>query len=242
MIPKKNPKADLSRKTGLFFAIGLAIATSLSLFAINFESSDGTAGDVATSKVDDDITENVEEVVMPENTPPPPPPPPVAVPPDVIEMVDNKEVIEQKNDWNTDTSKDQKVEEAPAIQKVEDEVPDDVVVPFAIIEDKPMFEACKNLPKAQQDNCFKEQLDRHVQKNFKYPEMAAEMGIQGRVFVQFKINKDGTVSVTGVRGPDKSLEAEARRIMEKLPRMEPGKQRNKPVAVTYSYPIMFRLN
>lgn len=242
MIPKKNPKVDLSKRTGLFFAIGVFVATSLSLFAINYETSDGNAGDIALSKVDDALDENVEEVVMPENTPPPPPPPPQPEIPEIIEQVDNK--VETKVVLgDTDTSKDEKVAEAaPVIDKVED-IQEDVVVPFAIIEDKPMFEACKKLPKGkQQDDCFKEQLDRHVQKNFKYPELAAEMGIQGRVFVQFKINKDGSVSVTGVRGPDKSLEAEARRIIEKMPKLEPGKQRGKPVAVTYSYPIMFKLN
>lgn len=242
MKPKKNPKADLSRKTGLFFAIGLAIATSLSLFAITLETSVGNSAEAEKKKTDDKLDEDVEEVVMNQNTPPPPPPPPAPEVPEEIKQVDN--TVETKTmDFTTEDDKNTKVEPAPDLTNTSDDEPtDDIVVPFSVIEDKPMFEACKSLPKAQQDDCFKKQLDTHVQKNFKYPEMAAEMGIQGRVFVQFKIEKDGKVNVVGVRGPDKSLEAEARRIIEKMPRLEPGKQRGKPVAVTYSYPIMFKLN
>lgn len=242
MKPKKNPKADLSRKTGLFFAIGLAIATSLSLFAITLETSIGDDAISGKKKVDDKLDEDVEEVVMNPNTPPPPPPPPAPEVPEEIKQVDN--TVETKTmNFTTEDDKNTKVEPTPVLTNTSDDEPtDDIVVPFSVIEDKPMFEACKSLPKAQQDDCFKKQLDTHVQKNFKYPEMAAEMGIQGRVFVQFKIEKDGKVNVVGVRGPDKSLEAEARRIIEKMPRLEPGKQRGKPVAVTYSYPIMFKLN
>lgn len=242
MNPKKNPKADLSRRTGLFFAIGLAIATCVSLFAITLKTSISDKDGIALSAVDDVLEENVDEVIMPENAPPPPPPPPAAPEiPEVIEMVDNK-VETEDNDFNTDTSKDDAVKDIPKIEDVEEEVVDEVV-PFAIIEDKPMFEACKGLPKGkQQDDCFKQNLDKHVQRNFRYPELAAEMGIQGRVFVQFRINKDGTVSIVGVRGPHQSLEAEARRIIEKLPQLIPGKQRGKAVAVTYAYPIMFKLN
>ncbi|GIZ14904.1 energy transducer TonB [Capnocytophaga catalasegens] len=236
---KKNPQADLSRRTGLFFAIGLAVATSISLFAINFKSYESDRDKVEFSAVDDNLDEEVEEIVM-ENTPPPQPPPEVSVP-EQIEVVDNK--VEIKTDFaSTETTKNEVIAEAPKIETpVEDDIPDEI--PFAVIEDKPTFEVCKNLPKGkQQEDCFKKTLDSHVQKHFRYPEIAQEMQIQGRVTVLFRINKDGSVTVTGVRGPDKALEAEARRIIEKLPNFIPGKQRGKPVAVTYAYPIMFKLN
>jgi protein TonB len=67
------------------------------------------------------------------------------------------------------------------------------------------------------------------------------MGIQGRVYVQFMISKDGTISSIRTRGPDKNLEKEAQRIIRKLPRMTPGKQRGRPVRVPFSIPITFRL-
>lgn len=85
-------------------------------------------------------------------------------------------------------------------------------------------------------------MDDHVRKTFRYPEIAQEMGVQGRVYVSFRINKDGTITVLNTRSPDKNLDAEARRIIEKLPKLIPGKQRGKPTPVTFAYPIVFKLN
>lgn len=241
MKPKKNPNADLNRRVGLFFSIGLVIVLSLTLVGINYKTIVGD-GKFSHSAVDDTLEEDVEEVVMPDAPPPPPPPPPPRPEPTPdIDVVDNKTEVKDEV-ASTETTKDDQVKEAPKMDEVEEEdIPDEV--PFAVIEDKPMFEACKGLPKGkQQDDCFKSNLDKHVKKHFRYPEMAQELGIQGRVYVNFRINKDGTISVVGVRGPDKMLEAEARRIIEKLPALIPGKQRGKPVSVLYSYPILFRLN
>ena len=115
-------------------------------------------------------------------------------------------------------------------------------MPFAVIEDKPMFEVCKNVPKDKQMQCFKENLDKHVKNTFKYPPAALDMGIQGRVNVSFRINTDGTVSILGVRGTDKLLEEEAKRIIKSIPKLIPGKQRGKPTPVTFAYPINFTLS
>ena len=82
---------------------------------------------------------------------------------------------------------------------------------------------------------------RHITKNFRYPEIAQEMGIQGKVYVQFVIDKDGSITGIRTRGPDKNLEKEANRIIAKLPKMTPGKQRGRPVRVPFSVPITFRL-
>ena len=84
-------------------------------------------------------------------------------------------------------------------------------------------------------------IQKHIRKNFRYPEIAQDMGIQGRVNVLFVIQKDGSIGDIKMRGPDKSLEAEALRIIQKLPRMIPGKQRGRPVKVPFSIPITFRL-
>ena len=105
-----------------------------------------------------------------------------------------------------------------------------------------MFEECKNVPKEEQEKCFKKSLDAFVSKTLVYPETAMQMGSQGRVVVQFRIKKDGNVEVINTQGKDKILEKEARRVIEKLPRLIPGKQREGPVAVIFSYPIVFRLN
>lgn len=239
MQPKKNPKADLTKNSGLFFAIGFALVSALSYAGFEVKSYDKDLSDDRRSEVDKNLDEDVEEIVMENIAPPPPPPPPPAVVVEV-EVVDNDKDIKEEVIQSNETTKEEKIVQVSQIEAVEEEE-EDVDVPFTIIEDKPMFEACKNLSKAEQDKCFKQNLDNHVKKHFQYPASAMDMGIQGRVHVSFRINKDGTITIIGVRGPDKSLEAEARRIIEKLPKLIPGKQRGKPTAVTFSYPIIFKL-
>ena len=114
-------------------------------------------------------------------------------------------------------------------------------VPFDIIEDIPLFPGCERVKKSKRRKCFQEKMARHISKNFRYPEIAQEMGIQGRVYVQFVIDKDGSITGIRTRGPDKNLEKEANRIIAKLPKMTPGKQRGRPVRVPFSIPITFRL-
>ena len=181
--------------------------------------------------VDDDdeeipITEQIK-------TPPPPPPPPA---PEVIEVVDDEEEIEETVIESTETDQEEIVE----VEVLEEEF-EDVDVPFAIIEDVPIYPGCENVPKSKRRDCFQEQINKHIRKNFRYPEIAQEMGIQGRVFVSFIISKDGTISNIRKRGPDKNLEREAERIISKLPKMTPGKQRGRAVRVPFSIPITFRL-
>ena len=241
MQPKKNPKADLAKSSGLFFAIGFAVVSGLSLWAFETKVYDKDKTDNRQSEVDKTLDENQENIVMevPDMPPPPPPPPTPAVVEDV-EVVDNKTDIQETVVASNETTKEEKVVEVKQIETpVEEEIPIDV--PFTIIEDKPMFDACKDVPKADQSKCFKENLAKHVAKTFVYPQAAMEMGTQGRVNVSFRINTDGSVTVLGVRGPDKLLEAEARRIIEKLPKLIPGKQRGKPTPVTFGYPISFKL-
>ena len=158
-----------------------------------------------------------------------------------MEVVDNKTDIKDEIIASTETSKR---EEVVAVQKIETPQEEEVAidVPFAVIEDKPMFEVCKNVPKDKQMQCFKENLDKHVKNTFKYPPAALDMGIQGRVNVSFRINTDGTVSILGVRGTDKLLEEEAKRIIKSIPKLIPGKQRGKPTPVTFAYPINFTLS
>ena len=118
---------------------------------------------------------------------------------------------------------------------------EDVDVPFAVIEDVPIFPGCEKVAKSKRRECFQDQINKHIRKNFRYPEIAQEMGIQGRVYVNFIISKDGSISNIRMRGPDKNLEKEAARIIGKLPSMTPGKQRGRPVRVPFSIPITFIL-
>ena len=232
MEPKKNPKVDLAKNSALYFAIGLCLVLVLSWKMVEYKTYEKESVDIGMLTVDDD---DEEEVPLTEQlkTPPPPPPPPA---PQIIEVVEDEEDVEETVIESTETTQEEVIEE---VEVLEEEV--DVDVPFAIIEDVPLFPGCERVKKSERRKCFQEKLDKHVLKNFRYPEIAQEMGVQGRVFVTFVIDRDGTITGIRTRGPDKNLEKEAARIIGKLPNMTPGKQRGRAVRVPFSYPINFRL-
>ena len=233
---KKNPKADLTKNSSLYFAIGLALVLLSSWQAIEWKTYEKSAFDYQALNVDD---EDDEEVPITEQlkTPPPPPPPPPA--PEVIEIVEDEEEVEETVIESTETDQEEIVEVEDI--EVEDDF-DDVDVPFAVIEDVPLFPGCERVAKSERRACFQDKMNKHIRNNFRYPEIAQEMGIQGRVYVNFIISKDGNITNVRMRGPDKNLEKEASRIISKLPKMIPGKQRGRPVRVPFSIPITFRLN
>ena len=228
---KKNPKADLTKNSSLYFAIGLCAILFISWQAIEWKTYKKSYA-YEILNVDD---EDDEEVPITEQlkTPPPPPPPPA---PEIIEVVEDEEEVEETIIESTETDQEEIVEE---VEVLEEEV--DVDVPFAIIEDVPLFPGCERVSKSERRKCFQEKIQRHISRNFRYPEIAQEMGIQGRVYVNFVIAKDGSITNIRMRGPDKNLEKEAARIIGKLPKMTPGKQRGRPVRVPFSIPITFRL-
>ncbi len=230
---KKNPKADLTKNSNLYFAIGLAVILFISWRAIEWKTYDRSGYGYEALNIDDD---DEEEIPITEQikTPPPPPPPPPA--PEIIEVVEDEEEIEETIIESTETDQEEIVE----IVEVEEEF-EDVDVPFAVIEDVPIYPGCERVAKSKRRDCFQEQINKHIRKNFRYPEIAQEMGIQGRVYVNFVIDKDGSITSIRMRGPDKNLEKEAQRIIAKLPRMTPGKQRGRAVRVPFSIPITFRL-
>jgi tonB family C-terminal domain len=118
---------------------------------------------------------------------------------------------------------------------------EEYAIPFQVVEEKPKFIACEDVSKEKEAECFKEQLNKHVIRYFYYPKEAIDKGIEGRININFQINTNGSVTVIGVRGTDKLLETVAKEIIEKLPTFIPGKQGGKPVPVTFSYPINFKL-
>jgi len=122
---------------------------------------------------------------------------------------------------------------------VVDEIEEEAEVAFSVIEDVPVFPGCEDAKDKRA--CFQEMMNKHIAKNFRYPELAQEMGIQGLVNIMFVIQKDGSIGNVQMRGPDKSLEVEAQRIIDKLPKMVPGKQRGQAVKVPFSLPINFKL-
>ena len=127
--------------------------------------------------------------------------------------------------------------DANTLESIELNVNSDI--PFAVIEEVPIFPGCENAE--DQRACFNEKIQKHISKNFNYPQEAQNKGIEGRVSVMFLIQKDGTIGNIKMRGPDKLLENEVERIIKKLPVMQPGKQDGKLVAVPFSIPINFKL-
>lgn len=117
-------------------------------------------------------------------------------------------------------------------------------VPFAIVEDVPVFPGCEEVARNKKLECFQKKLNEHIVKNFNYPKEARNKKIQGRVAVLFLINNNGNIEIISTKAPEgcELLEAEAMRIISLLPKMEPGKFRGKAVSVKYQQPIIFQLN
>ena len=233
MEPKKNPKVDLNKNSSLYFVIGLSIVLLITWRVIEWKTYKNVY-DYEALIVDDDDDEDVPITEQLKTPPPPPPPPPPA--PEIIEVIEDEEEIEETVIESTETDEEEIIEVVEVIEEYED-----IDVPFAVIEDVPIFPGCERVNKSERRNCFQEQMNKHIKRNFRYPEIAQEMGIQGRVYVNFLISKNGNITNIRMRGPDKNLEKEAERIIAKLPRMTPGKQRGRPVRVPFSIPITFRL-
>ena len=223
---KKSPKADLENKKSVFMQIGLVVVLSLVFIAFEWTSVD--SGPNEAMRVDE---EEVEEEVVPitrqeEVEPPPPPPPPKAS--DILNIVeDDVELDEELVIEDTEATQDDEVDFSDIDTGDEEEDEGEV---FFVVEDMPEF------PGGEQA------LHRYLAQEIKYPTIAQENGIQGRVYVKFVINTDGSVTdVEIARGVDPSLDKEALRVVRNMPKWKPGEQRGEPVRVSYTVPINFQL-
>jgi len=223
---KKNPQADLERKRSLFFQIGLTITLALLLFAFELKimpDENNTFVAENTGKVEEEIVPITKQEEL--KTPPPPPP---AVT-DVLQIVDNnQQVTNEVQISNTEADANTQIEAKVEVQQEEET---EEVVNFYVIEEKPEFPGGEAA------------MFQYISKTIKYPEIAKENNVQGKVFVQFVIGKDGKVTdVQVIRGVDPSLDKEAIRVIQNMPAWKPGKQRGKPVKVSFQLPINFKLN
>mgnify|MGYP000675085182 FL=1 len=202
---KKNPKANVGRNSSLFFAIGLALMLFLTNYAINYKTYDKSAIDIGQLNLDQELEEEIP-ITEQLQTPPPPPPPPAA--PEQISVVeDEEEVVETVIE---STESDQETE----IVKVEDvaveEVEEDIEVPFAVIENVPVFPGCESGNNDAKKACMSEKIAAFVNKKFN-TELASELGLSGRqrINVIFKIDKTGNITGIRARAPHPGLEKEA---------------------------------
>ena len=235
---KKNPKANVGRNSSLYFAVGLNVMLVLTYLGLEHKTYDTQATKVDILMLDEQIDEDIPITTI--NIPLPPPPKQIVT--EAITIVEDIEEIEESVVESTEVSQDDVIEEREvAVEEVEVvEVEEEVEVAFAVIEKVPIFPGCTG-NNAELKACFERKMQEHLLKNFRYPDAALELNIQGKVYVFFKIDNNGKVSSIRTRGPDKLLETEAARIINLLPKMEPGKQRNRAVSVPYSIPINFKL-
>lgn len=223
---KKSPKADLESKKTTWLLVGYVVVMAFMFVAFEWTQRDKK---IDTSQAVSDVV--FEEEIIPvtetpeQMAPPPPEAPSVA---DVLEIVDDKADVEETVIANTEDLG----------QKVEVKY-----VPVQVVEEEPeeqtIFEVVENMPEFQGGQAA---LMQYLAKNIKYPTIAQENGTQGRVIVQFVVNRDGSiVDAKVVRSVDPYLDKEALRVINSMPKWKPGMQRGKPVRVKFTVPVMFRL-
>lgn len=238
MQTKKNPKANLENYSKLFMQLGLVLALLVVYLAIEKKTYDRVIDDlgpVVLNMEDEEQTVEIEQVKPPEPKTPPPPTP------DKIEVVEDEKEVEETIIESTETDEDEavEVEEIIDVEEEEDVMED---VPFAIIEDVPIYPGCKG-NKAKLRSCLQEKITKHVNRKFN-ADLASDLGLSPgvkRIFVVFKIDRNGNITNVMARAPHKRLQAEAIRVIKLLPKMIPGKQRGRPVGVKYSLPIAFKV-
>ena len=224
---KKSPKADLENKKTSNLLVG-AILTLAVLF-VGFEWSERDKKVTTDTGIETVIFEEeiipITEQEQPKQAPPPPEAPKVE---EVLEIMDNDSQVEESTiQASDDTQAAVEVKYTP-VEVEEEEVEEQQI--FQVVEEMPEF------PGGMAE-CMK-----FLSKNIKYPTISQENGVQGRVIVQFVVNRDGSiVDPVVVRGVDPYLDKEALRVIQMMPKWKPGKQRGKAVRVKYTVPVMFRL-
>jgi protein TonB len=222
---KKSPKADLENKKVIFMQVGLILAMAIILIAFEWTSTDVKKSDLAGTE-DIQAEEEIVPITRQEEVKPPPPPPPPKVS-DVLNIVKDNVELDDELDLRSDLNENQEIDLTPVQTEEEDEADAPV---FFIVEEMPEF------PGGQ------EALTRYLATSVKYPPIAQENGIQGRVFVTFVVSAKGVVEQVKIaRGVDPNLDKEALRVVQNMPAWKPGKQRGKPVKVSYTVPINFVL-
>ncbi len=225
---KKTPKADLENRRTLFTEIGLVVALLVVWGAFSYSTKEKA---VASLGEDTQVVEVEDMVPITEETPPPPPEAPkIPVLSDQIDIVEDDIKVDD-NFMSLEDDASLGVEIMDYVEEVKEEVVEEEAIPFQLVEEKPSF-----------NGGDANEFSKWVNSKLEYPEIAKENGVQGRVTLQFTVNPDGSVSnVKVLRGVDSSLDKEAVRVVSMSPKWKPGKQRDRAVKVTYTFPVIFQL-
>ncbi len=223
MEEKKSPKANLENKKLMFIQIGLIISLAVAWAVFEIKSYD------KREVVDLGRTVEVVEEEMVEITKQEQKPQPVEVPKQTTQIQVVEDDVEVDDvEINAEVDQNEQIEEYVPVEVEEEEIQEAEI--FTIVEEMPEFPGGMN------------KLAEYLGKNIKYPQMARESGIQGRVFVQFVVEPDGSVSnVAVMRSLGGGCDEEAIRVVKSMPKWKAGKQRGKPVRVSYILPVNFKL-
>lgn len=232
---KKSLSADLEGKKGTGLLMGFVLALSAMFVAFEWTQHDKKIIEtkpVFTAAIEEDMIPITQQQEI--AAPPPAAAPKIA---EILNIVDNEtELVEEEVETSEEVN--QAIVTTPGtgtttvatgpVGPVVEEVDENQI--YDIVEENPRFPG-------GEEACMK-----WLSDNIKYPPICVEQGIQGRVYAQFVVNKDGSiVDIKIVRSPDPYLSKEAERVLKMMPKWSPGKQRGKPVRVKFSLPVMFRL-
>jgi protein TonB len=220
---KKAPAHDLTKKSGMFLNLGLTLSLLIVILAFEWPNR-GDQEIIDLGQVDDNFEDIME---IPPTEQPPPPPPKVQIP-EIVEVPDEEEIEEEiEVELDVEVTEQTVVEDIVFTEAPEEEEVDEI---FTIVEDQPEFPGGMS--------AFYE----YIGARMKYPSQARRMGIEGRVYVEFIVDKDGSVTnVRAVKGIGAGCDEEAERVMKAVPKFKPGKQRGRAVRVKMVLPIYFKL-
>ena len=225
MEEKKSPKANLENKKVMFTQIGLIISLLIAWMAFEHKSYDKREIDPSLLRQTEVVEEEMVEITKQEE----PKPQPVEVPKQTTQLEIVEDDVEVEDiEINAEVDQAEVIEEYVPVEVEEEEVVEQEI--FQIVEEMPAY------PGGDQ------KLMEFIAKGIKYPQIARETGIQGRVFVGFVVEPDGSVSnVKLLRGIGGGCDEEAMRVVKSMPKWKPGKQRGKAVRVSYMLPVNFKL-
>lgn len=245
METKKNPRASLENYSQIFRLIGLVLTLFIIYIALEYKTYNKEISSFGTVEIS---SESIEEMVITHRRPPPikhaPPPPPKMI--EIIQIVEDIEDVAETIIASTETDENEAVITSDDINNINESAEYEEFiedVPFAIIEDIPVYPGCNKGTKAEKKACFSRKIRKHVNKEFNI-NLSSQLGLSAgkkRIFVMFTINENGNITEVMARAPHPRLQKEAKRVVNTLPKMIPGKQRGKPVRVKYSLPITFEV-
>lgn len=239
---KKKPKADLRRYSLIFFQAGIIIVLLVTYFGFGLKFPDHAVSINYDIKVPELDRMNIPVTEIKDIALPPPAPPPI---PEVIKVIPDELDIGETEISSTEISQEAIIEKVIEVAEIKEEKPEEKIeeVPFVLIENVPVYPGCENEPNNEnRKNCMSAKIEQLIQDEFN-TSLGEKLNLYGKnkIYVVFKIDESGNVTDIKTRGPHRALETEAERVIRLLPRMIPGKQRNRPVSVLYSLPISFEI-